>query len=101
MPQKDAGPRMLPPMSDPMLKNAIPAANDAAVPPDDPPGVRARSQGLWDVPYMSLKAWASMSSSGTLVAPSRIAPASRSRRTATACAGAFEALSGGIPQVHG
>src|SRR5881409_3660635 len=38
MPQKAAGARMLPPISDPMPKNAIPAANDAAVPPDDPPG---------------------------------------------------------------
>ncbi len=41
---------MLPPMSEPMLKNVSPAASDAAEPPDDPPGVRVRSQGLFDVP---------------------------------------------------
>ncbi len=38
-----------------------------------------------------------MSSNGTLVAPSRTAPASRSRRTAVALAGALEPASGGHP----
>src|SRR4026209_1857511 len=98
MPQNAAGSRMLPPMSDPMLKNAIPAASEAAVPPDDPPGVRARSQGLFDGPRMPLNDWPSLTSNGPLVAPSRMAPASRRRRTATAWAGAFELLRGGSPQ---
>ena len=50
MPQQCAGPRMLPPMSLPRPRKPSPAARHAAVPPDDPPGVRLTSHGLLVVP---------------------------------------------------
>jgi len=48
--QQCAGPRMLPARSDPSPRNPSPAASAAAVPPDEPPGVRPRSQGLFVTP---------------------------------------------------
>src|SRR5215469_8217914 len=45
-PEKDAGIRVDPPPSDDMLIGTIPAATAAADPPDEPPGVRSRFQGL-------------------------------------------------------
>src|SRR5229473_6859331 len=44
--QRDAGMRMEPPVSVPMLPKQSPAATAAAEPPLEPPGMRARSQGL-------------------------------------------------------
>src|SRR5207302_6389854 len=45
-PQRDAGMRMEPPVSVPMLPKQSPAATAAAEPPLEPPGMRARSQGF-------------------------------------------------------
>src|SRR5580698_6617028 len=45
-PQKDAGWRIDPPVSDPKVTTAMSAATAAAEPPDDPPGTRLKSRGL-------------------------------------------------------
>ncbi len=39
-PQKAAGTRTLPPMSEPRPRGEAPAATNAASPPEEPPGVR-------------------------------------------------------------
>ena len=49
MPQKEAGWRTLPPVSDPNAPRHSSAATAAALPPLDPPGTRLRSHGLWVV----------------------------------------------------
>ena len=49
-PQKCAGARSEPPMSEPSSRGTNPAASAAAAPPDEPPGVRPRSHGLLVVP---------------------------------------------------
>ncbi len=41
-------------MSLPSSSGENPMATAAAAPPDDPPGVRATSQGLFVVPYTGL-----------------------------------------------
>src|SRR5215470_17053894 len=91
-PQKCAGARSEPPMSEPNSSGTNPAASAAAEPPDDPPGVRDRSQGLLVVPYTSLKLCQSDKFSGTLVLPSMIAPAALSRCTTRASSCAFQLL---------
>jgi hypothetical protein len=45
-PQKAAGVRQLPPLSEPVAKGTIPAARAAAAPPDDPLLDSLRSKGL-------------------------------------------------------
>ncbi len=45
-PQKLAGWRIEPPVSVPVAAGSSRAATAAAVPPEDPPGTRPRSQGL-------------------------------------------------------
>ena len=45
-PQAAAGMRSDPPVSDPVATGTIRAASAAPEPPDEPPGVRRRSQGL-------------------------------------------------------
>src|SRR5215217_8222507 len=46
----NAGMRMEPTRSDPYSRNVIPADNAAAVPPEEPPGVRVVSHGLLVTP---------------------------------------------------
>jgi hypothetical protein len=46
MPHAAAGMRSEPPVSVPVASGTIRAASAAADPPDEPPGVRARSHGL-------------------------------------------------------
>ena len=48
--QNAAGLRMLPPMSLPKSMPVRPAATAAALPPDEPPGPRDVSHGLFVVP---------------------------------------------------
>src|SRR5579863_1143342 len=45
-PQKDAGWRIEPPVSEPRVATAISAATAAADPPEDPPGTRFKSRGF-------------------------------------------------------
>ena len=58
----------------------MPAATAAALPPDEPPGVRAVSHGL-RVMASASSVVGKMHSSGTRVSPTTIAPAPRSLRT--------------------
>merc|ERR1719188_2343420 len=53
-PQKCAGFRMEPPMSEPSSSAESPAAMAAAEPPELPPGILDRSHGLLVVPYFEL-----------------------------------------------
>ena len=54
----------------------MPAATAAALPPDEPPGVRAGSQG-----FRVRSVTGRIPHSGIAVVPTTIAPAARSRRT--------------------
>jgi hypothetical protein len=80
-PLQEAGMRIDPAPSLPWASDSIPAATAAALPPDEPPGVRAVSHGLRVAPNRCGSVTGRMPSSGTLVLPTTIAPASRRRRT--------------------
>ena len=58
----------------------MPEATATADPPDEPPGLRAGSQGLWVAPH-SPSVKGTCPNSGMLVLPMMIAPAARSRAT--------------------
>ena len=49
-PQKCAGLRIDPPMSEPLSRPVSPAASAAAAPPEEPPGMRPSFQGFCVVP---------------------------------------------------
>ena len=57
-----------------MSSAVMPAATAAAGPPEDPPGVRVRSHGLFVVPKMGLQVCQSMANVGRLVLPKITAP---------------------------
>ncbi len=65
-PQKLAGLRKDPPMSDPGAIQAWPEASAAPAPPEDPATERVRFQGLWVRPKTSLKVLAPAPNSGVL-----------------------------------
>ena len=50
MPQKEAGTRIEPLVSEPSVSGTQPAATAAAEPPEEPPALRVRSCGLWVAP---------------------------------------------------
>ena len=50
-PLQAAGMRMEPPASPPRASGTMPEATATADPPDEPPGLRAGSQGLWVAPH--------------------------------------------------
>src|SRR5580698_4382153 len=77
VPQKLAGMRIEPPVSDPIAATQSPAATAAAEPPLEPPGMRERSHGLRTGGVIVPQAY-----SCVRVLPSRIAPAWRSRAAA-------------------
>ena len=54
IPHTADGMRIEPPPSDPVHSGTIPAAMAAADPPDEPPAVRLRSQGLRVLPNLGL-----------------------------------------------
>src|SRR6478609_9756176 len=64
MPQKLAGLRSEPPMSEPCANHAVPLASAAAAPPVDPAAERDRSHGLRVDPNTSLKVLAPAPNSG-------------------------------------
>jgi hypothetical protein len=70
---------MEPPPSEPVAAATIPAPTAAAEPPEEPPGVRAGFHGLRVTPFAAVAVHGQIISSGTLVMPMGIAPASRSR----------------------
>ena len=78
-PQKLAGIRRLPPMSEPVASHTWPAASATAEPPEEPPGARAGFHGLWVWPKTSLKVWAPAANSGVFDLASTTAPFSSSR----------------------
>ena len=84
MPQQAAGSRTEPPPSVPSATGACPVTTAAAAPPEEPPAVRVRSHGLRVTPKSGLSDSGLWPNSGVVVLPTRIAPASRRRRTGTA-----------------
>src|SRR4051812_18012879 len=86
-PQNPAGWRIDPPVSDPRLTAARPAATAAAGPPLLPPGTRSVLHGF----FTGLKAEFSfdepMANSSVLAFPRNTAPCSRRRRTTVASYG--------------
>ena len=59
----------------------MPAATEAALPPDDPPHARSRSQGLWAAPCTEFSVDDPIANSSMLVRPMMIAPAACSFST--------------------
>ncbi len=84
MRQKALGTRIEPPVSVPSASGASPAASAAAEPPLEPPATRSGSRGLRTVPSASLIELKPQANSCVAVLPSTIAPAARTRRTASA-----------------
>src|SRR5712672_4701184 len=66
MPQKLAGLRKLPPMSEPWASQAVPVASATAAPPEEPAADFVVSQGLSVAPNTSLKELAPAPNSGVL-----------------------------------
>ena len=76
-PQHDAGMRIEPPPSLALAAGTMPAATAAAEPPEEPPGVRAGSQGLRLGPWSAGSVVEHRPFSGELVRPQLISPARR------------------------
>ena len=72
---------MEPPPSDAVPNGMMPAATAAAVPPLEPPGVRAVSHGLRVMPCTLVLVKLSVPNSGVEVLPTGTAPAALSRAT--------------------
>ena len=100
MPQQCDGMRTEPPMSVPSSNDVKPAATAAAGPPDEPPGMRVTSHGLFVVPKSSLKLCTSPDQRGRFVLPNTMAPASRRRATAGASAAGTWSVSSTAPPVE-
>ena len=81
--------RSEPPPSLPCASGTMPAATAAALPPDEPPGVRVVSHGLRVGPKRRPSVTGRIPYSGIVVVPTTTAPAARSRRTTLwSCVGA-------------
>src|SRR5687768_10880821 len=78
-PANAAGIRVEPPPSLAVPQGMRPAATAAAVPPDEPPGVRSRSHGLRVIPHALVFVKLSVPNSGAAVLPIGTAPAARRR----------------------
>src|SRR5437764_12727043 len=76
-PHTDDGMRIEPPPSEPVARGTMPAATAAALPPDEPPGVRSRFQGLRDGGNRPLSVTGLLPNSGVFVLPSTTQPAAR------------------------
>src|SRR3989344_8965382 len=84
MPQKAAGWRIEPPVSEPKAALAMLAATAAAEPPDDPPGTRSKSLGLRVNLKPEFSVELPIANSSILVLPIITAPASRNLRETVA-----------------
>src|SRR3954454_9795533 len=82
---------MEPPVSVPIASGASKAATDAAEPPDEPPGIRSRSQGLRVGPYAEFSVDEPIANSSMLALPRMTTPASRSFVTTVASYGGRQA----------
>ncbi len=78
------GMRIEPPPSVPIVSGPMPEATAAALPPEDPPGVRSGFQGLRVMPVSGLSVTPFQPNSGVVVLPKITAPCSRRRATAGA-----------------
>src|SRR3546814_1598535 len=78
-PLNPAGMRVDPPPSLAVPHGMSPAATAAAVPPDDPPGVRLGSHGLRVMPHARVLVQLRVPNSGAAVLPIGNAPAARNR----------------------
>ncbi len=68
-------------MSEPSASGTMPAANAHAAPPLDPPAECVGATGLRVTPKTLLKVWEPAANCGTLVLPTKTAPALRMRST--------------------
>src|SRR6185437_6007712 len=77
MPQKPAGARIEPPVSEPMAQGARPPATATAAPDDEPPAMRGvtESRGFLGVPRCGLRPIAEKANSVRFVLPSAAMPA--------------------------
>ena len=98
-PHANDGKRSDPPMSLPWWIGPNPIAAAAAAPPEEPPGDAASSHGLRVRPRSGLSVVPRMESSGVLVRPTMIAPASSRLRTTGEWSGATRPASAGRPFV--
>ena len=73
-PQKDAGCLIEPPVSEPIAAKHKPAATEAALPPELPPGTLFISQGFEVVPNMEVSVELPIANSSKLVFPKNIPP---------------------------
>ena len=79
MPHNAAGWRIEPPVSEPSATGASRAATAAAEPPLEPPGTRARFQGLRVAPRTECSVVDPIANSSQFVLPMTTAPAAVSR----------------------
>src|SRR6185369_12557078 len=86
-PTSDAGWRMEPPVSVPRAPGTMRAATAAALPPDEPPGVRDRSHGLRVGPQALFSVEEPIANSSMFSLPTITAPACFSLRTTVASYG--------------
>ena len=84
-------------MSEPSASGTIPAARAHAAPPLDPPAERLGSTGLRVTPKTVLKVCDPAANSGTLVLPTKTAPAVRTRSTCRTSWSATESAKIGEP----
>ena len=103
MPHSAAGTRVEPPVSVPRPLGTMRAAIAAAVPPDEPPGMRRMSYGFFTGPANALRLVLVMpnASSCMLVLPSTMAPASMSFCSVGALALGCTLRSAAVPAVVG
>ncbi len=87
MPQNDAGCRIEPPVSVPVAAGARRAATATALPPDEPPGMRAMSQGFFTGWYAEFSLDEPIANSSQFNLPSVTTPASASFATTVASNG--------------
>src|ERR1700739_501076 len=86
-PQTAAGTRIEPPRSLAPASGAIPADTAAGDPPDEPPGVRSRFQGLRAGPHAADSVTSCRPNSGVFVRPKIKAPAFSQRSVISAWTG--------------
>src|SRR5580658_2784643 len=91
-PQKAAGSRMEPPVSVPSAPKQRPAATAAAEPPEEPPAMRLRSQGLRVGPKQLGTEVPPYANSCMFNLPKRTAPARLKRLTTAASVAGIRSL---------
>ena len=88
-------------MSEPVARVAMPAASAAPEPPDEPPGLKSRFQGLRVTPHSRDSVIAAQQNSGVVVRTWMMPPASITRCTLPAVTSAISSLKTSDPAVQG